>query len=234
MSLPHHALFALLLLVPAASPAPVSAATLAQDTVPGERPSAPMVQPGAPGESTRSVGADEMSGLGGAAYTRADVRFMRGMIPHHAQALEMTALAERHATTEAVRRMALRMEISQRDEIGLMARWLRERGEEVPDWDEAVEKGVALAMVERGESLMPGMLSPEEMNALSDARGVEFDRLFLRLMIEHHRGAVVMVRNLFDDPAAGQEAAIFRFASHVDADQTAEIARMRRVLEGLR
>lgn len=224
----------LLMAAAAASPAPAAGATLVADTVPDRRPSAPLVQPGAPGESARSMDADEMSELGGVAYTAADVRFMRGMILHHAQALEMTDLTEERATTEAVRRMALRMEISQADEIGLMARWLRERDRPVPDWEAAIARGTAISMIEKGESLMPGMLTPEEMSSLYDARGRDFDRLFLELMIEHHGGAIAMVRNLFAAEGAGQEAEIFRFASHVDADQTAEIARMRQVLTRLR
>lgn len=220
--------------IAASGPAARAPGAPVPDTVPDGRPSAPMVQPGAPGEDARDFDADELRGLGGAAYTAADVRFMRGMISHHAQALEMTALVRAHATSDAVRRMALRMEISQRDEIGLMERWLGDRGHAAPAWKEAMEEGMARAMTRDGGSLMPGMLSSARMDELRAARGPAFDRLFLELMIQHHRGAIVMVRRLFSAEEAGQEADIFRFASHVDADQTAEIRRMRAVLKELR
>jgi uncharacterized protein (DUF305 family) len=212
-----------------------------------------MVQPGAPGQGTRSIDSDDLAELGGVAWTDADVHFMQMMIPHHAQALEMTALVDRHATTEAVRRMALRMEISQRDEIALMERWLRERDQEVMDWRAAMEGGVAQAMTggeaagsghaghdtgggggRAGMGMMPGMLTAEQMDRLRAARGPEFDRLFLEFMIQHHEGAIVMVRDLFTARGGGQESEIFQFASHVDADQTAEIERMRGILASLR
>ena len=195
----------------------------------GSRSGAPMVQPGAPGERTRAIDSDDLEELGGVAWTEADVRFMQGMIPHHAQALEMTALVERHATTEAVRQMALRMEISQRDEIALMERWLRERDQAVPDW-----RGGHAGHAGAGMAMMPGMLTPEQMDRLRAARGIDFDRLFLESMIQHHEGAIVMVRTLFSARGGGQESEIFQFASHVDADQTAEIERMQGVLERLR
>jgi uncharacterized protein (DUF305 family) len=150
-------------------------------------------------------------------YTEADVRFMRGMIPHHAQALNMTGLVAERTTNEDIRRLAHRIEISQRDEIARMRRWLEARGELVPGEHH------------RGP-LMPGMLTEEEMAQLSAARGSEFDRLFLELMIHHHEGALVMVDDLFTTDGAGQEAEIFLFASHVDSDQRAEIARMRGML----
>jgi uncharacterized protein (DUF305 family) len=151
-------------------------------------------------------------------YTEADVRFMHGMIPHHAQALDMTGLVLERTENEHIRRLAQRIEISQRDEIARMRRWLQVRGEPVPD-----ER-------HRG-TLMPGMLTEEEMARLSAAQGSEFDRLFLELMIHHHEGALVMVDDLFTTDGAGQEAEIFLFASHVDADQRAEIARMRGMLD---
>lgn len=201
---------------------------------PDDRPAGPIAQPGAPGESARAFDAGELSALGGVAYTSADVHFMRGMILHHAQALEMTALVPSRAGSEAVLRMALRMEISQRDEIALMERWLRDRGREAPEWRGAMVDGTAHAMTEDGTALMPGMLSPGQMDDLRSADRGEFDRLFLEYMIQHHEGAVVMVQDLFAAPGAGQEAELFRFASHVDADQTAEIARMREVLSALR
>ena len=181
-----------------------------------------IVQPGAPGQASRSFSADELSRVEGVSYTPADVAFMQGMIPHHAQALEMTALVRRYATTHAVRQMGLRMEISQRDEIAMMESWLREHGEPT-----AMPGG-------HGAHMMPGMLSPEQMQTLENARGVEFDRLFLEYMIQHHLGAIDMVAKLFNTSGAGQESTVFKFAEDVDADQTMEIERMQGILATLR
>lgn len=185
---------------------------------------APIVQPGAPGEDARTFSPEELSEVEGVSYTEADVRFMQGMIPHHRQALIMTELVRRYATTDAVRQMALRMEISQRDEIALMETWLRNHGEPT-----------RLPGTEAGEMpMMPGMLSAEQMEELRGARGVEFDRLFLEYMIQHHQGAIEMVTKLFATPGAAQESTVFKFAEDVDADQTMEIQRMRRVLQDIR
>jgi uncharacterized protein (DUF305 family) len=202
-----------------------------------------LVQPGAPGQATRSIASSDLDELGGVEWTEADVRFMQMMIPHHAQALEMTALVDRHATTEAVQRMALRMKISQRDEIALMERWLRDRDQDVPHWQGAMAGGGMTGASMGGMAgmdgmgsmaMMPGMLSPEQMETLRDARGPEFDRLFLEYMIQHHEGAIIMVQDLFTARGGGQESEIFQFASHVDADQTAEIQRMQGILDTLR
>jgi uncharacterized protein (DUF305 family) len=184
-----------------------------------------IVQPGAPGQAARTFSAEELSEVEGVTYTDADVRFMQGMIPHHAQALVMTDLVRQYATTDAVRQMALRMEISQRDEIQLMETWLREHGE-------AVEMQGMDGM--HGGHMMPGMLSPEQMETLGNARGVEFDRLFLEFMIQHHQGAITMVDELFNSSGAAQESSIFKFAEDVNADQTMEIERMQGILQTLR
>ena len=181
-----------------------------------------IVQPGAPGQASRTIEAGELERAAGVSYSDADVYFMQGMISHHAQALDMTALARRSATTEAVRLMSLRMEISQRDEIGLMERWLTDHGEST-----RMDMGT-------GMQLMPGMLSPEQMQKLGSTNGGDFDRLFLELMIQHHQGAVVMVGELFNTSGAGQESLIFKFASDGHADQTMEIERMQRVLNQTR
>ena len=143
-----------------------SSTSSAADVAAGPR----IVQPGAPGQSGRTFSAEELAEVEGVSYTEADVRFMQGMIPHHAQALEMTALVRQHATTDAVRQMAVRMEISPRDDGQLMSTWLRERGEPV--------EMPGMGMGHAGH-MMPGMLSPEQMDNLRNARGVEFDRLFL-------------------------------------------------------
>lgn len=155
-------------------------------------------------------------------HTEADVRFMQGMIPHHAQALEMSALVEERTDNRDIRLLAKRIDISQRDEIGLMGRWLQARGEEVP--------GEHAHHMMGDHGLMPGMLTPAQMAQLREARGPDFDRLFLEFMISHHEGALFMVRELFSSPGAGQETEISTFASHVDADQHIEIQRMRQML----
>jgi uncharacterized protein (DUF305 family) len=160
-------------------------------------------------------------------HTAADVRFMRGMIAHHGQALEMTALVPARTPREDLRILARRIEISQRDEIATMRRWLQDRGEAVPSAEEHAHHAGTAGM--RHEA-MPGMLAPEEMARLSAATGAEFERLFLELMIRHHQGALSMVAELLATPGAAQEADTFRFASDVDADQRAEIARMQRML----
>lgn len=204
-----------------------------------------IVQPGAPGEATRTWEGGGLEQVRGATWTEADVAFMQGMIHHHAQALEMTALIEERTATEAVRQMGLRMEISQGDEISLMERWLRERGQEVPDWrglstvpmHGAGHEGMDHAAAGHGAGTlhsMPGMLSPEQMRRLGAARDEAFDRLFLEYMIQHHQGAIVMVRELFSAPGAGQESRVFHFASEVEADQTIEIRRMQGLLEQFR
>ena len=150
------------------------------------------------------------------------------MIPHHKQALQMTALVHKHATTNAVRQMALRMEISQRDEIKLMETWLTERDLPV----EMPMGGMHHGSV-HGLHVMPGMLTAEQMQALTNARGIEFDRLFLEGMIQHHQGAIDMVETLLNSSGAAQESMIFKFAEDVDADQQMEIDRMRALLRQL-
>jgi len=180
-------------------------------------PGPPIVQPGAPGEATRVIAVEEATDLSQVQYTAADVRFMQGMIGHHAQALEMAALLPSRTSREAMTLLARRIEVSQADEIAMMQDWLKRRGEPLPD---------PHAHHAHGAALMPGMLTPEEMGRLANAKGVAFDRLFLEFMIKHHEGALVMVKELFATPRAGQEAEIFAFASDVDADQRMEIDRM--------
>ena len=184
----------------------------------------PIVQPGAPGEPSRSISATEASDLAAIRYSEADVRFMQGMIPHHAQALEMTALLETRTTSDAMRQMAQRIELSQEDEIEMMQEWLRERGQTVTATD---------AHHVPGWMPMPGMLTPEEMDQLEAAAGVAFDRLFLELMIKHHRGALTMVENLLDQRGTAQDSQLFAFTSDVEADQSMEIDRMDAMLAQL-
>ncbi|MFW6078339.1 MAG: DUF305 domain-containing protein, partial [Gemmatimonadota bacterium] len=164
-------------------------------------------------------------------FTDADVHFMTGMIAHHAQALVMSALAPRNGAGPAVRTLAARIENAQRDEIETMQRWLRDRGQRVP---EVHIEGTELTIEGPGHEMdMPGILSPEQMSELEAARGGEFDRLFLTYMIEHHQGAVVMVENLFGIDGAAQDQTAFRLASDIQVDQRTEIARMERMLAEL-
>ncbi|MCG8468432.1 MAG: DUF305 domain-containing protein [Gemmatimonadetes bacterium] len=185
------------------------------------------IQPGAPGEASRVLTTEEAAGLEHPVHSEADVRFMQGMIPHHAQALEMAALIPERTENRMIRLLGQRIEISQRDEIALMGRWLEERGEAVP------EVGMGHAHGLEQDHLMPGMLSSAQMAQLADARGTDFDRLFLELMIGHHEGALVMVAELFSSVGGGQETVVHRFASDVDADQDMEIQRMRSLLAEL-
>jgi uncharacterized protein (DUF305 family) len=164
-------------------------------------------------------------------YTAADVNFMSSMIGHHAQAIIMAKMAPTHGASAAVQRLADRIINSQQDEIATMQQWLRDRRQPVPDANtpgmKMVMNGVEHVM------LMPGMLTDEQMKQLDAARGAEFDRLFLTYMMQHHRGAVTMVKDLFDTYGAGQDETVFKFASDVNVDQTTEIARMQKMLVAL-
>ena len=187
------------------------------------RPETPQImQPGSPGQDTKTVTATQASDLSKVSFTEADVKFMQGMIGHHTQAVEMVALLKDRTQNEGMKKLALRIEVSQEDEIKMMQEWLQNRGQALPD-PHAHHKGM----------LMPGMLSAEEMAKLGAAKGVEFDRLFLEGMIKHHGGALTMVQELFASPGAGQESDIFAFASDVDADQRMEIERMAAMLNAL-
>jgi uncharacterized protein (DUF305 family) len=188
-------------------------------------PTPHIVQPGAPGQANRVIGVEKAADLSQVRHTAADVRFMQGMIGHHAQALEMAALLPSRTSREEMRLLARRIEISQADEIQMMQEWLKSRAEDVPSEH---------ARHAHGATLMPGMLTPDEMRRLGESTGAEFDRLFLEFMIKHHDGALVMVHDLFAQPGAGQEPEIFAFASDVDADQRMEIERMGAMLKELR
>lgn len=161
-------------------------------------------------------------------YTEADLRFMVGMISHHAQAIVMARLAESNGARREVVTLAGRVINAQHDEIALMQNWLRDRRQPVPD---PSPTGMKMRMNgAEHDMLMPGMLTPEQMRQLDQARGAEFDERFLRLMIQHHNGAVIMVKELFDTYGAGQDQLVFKFASDVNIDQTTEIARMEKLL----
>jgi uncharacterized protein (DUF305 family) len=190
--------------------------------------SAPVVvQPGAPGEPTKRLPASTKGVL--PPQSSADVAFMQGMIMHHQQAVEMTALIDSHTENADLRALGARISSSQSDEIRFMKRWLATRGEPIsmampgmPDMDRAGNP----------MPLMPGMLTPEQMDALRKAKGAEFDHLFLTGMIQHHNGALIMVKDLFNTAGAGQDAEIFDFATDADNTQRAEIKIMQAMLAG--
>lgn len=164
-------------------------------------------------------------------HTPADVRFMSGMISHHAQAVLIAGWAASHGASAAVGRLSERIVVGQRDEITLMQNWLRDVGAPVPEGDPAD------TMTEMSDAshheMMPGMLTAEELTRLDAARGPAFDRLFLTYMIRHHEGALVMVDELFGSYGAGQNETVFQFASNVYSDQSTEIDRMQRMLAEL-
>jgi uncharacterized protein (DUF305 family) len=160
--------------------------------------------------------------VGQTGYVRADVDFMRNMIVHHAQALELTKLVPTRTTREDIGLLAERIEVSQVSEVEMMRNWLTKRGQAVTDSSAHHDHGT-----------MPGMLSTEDVAKLANTTGTDFDRLFLELMIRHHEGALIMLEQLHAAPGAAEDVEIFQIASHIDADQRAEIARMRRMLTAL-
>jgi uncharacterized protein (DUF305 family) len=185
-----------------------------------------VVQPGAPGKPSRTLPPSTKATL--PPRSQADVEFMQGMIMHHSQAVEMTALIPSHTENRDLRSLGARISSSQSDEIKFMQRWLAARGESVsmatpgmPDMD----------MSHQPMAPMPGMLTPEQMKVLRKAKGAEFDHLFLTGMIQHHNGALTMVKDLFDTAGAGQDAEIFDFATDADNTQRAEIRIMQSMLE---
>lgn len=169
------------------------------------------------------------------AWTEADAHFMSSMVGHHAQAIVMARLAPTRAAAGSVRILAERIINAQEDEIATMQTWLRDRDLPVPDADAHAAMGHGAGGHPGAEhgALMPGMLTPEQMAQLEQASGAEFDRLFLTYMIQHHRGAVAMVTQLFGTPGAGQDESVFKFATDVNVDQATEIARMQRMLADL-
>ena len=153
---------------------------------------------------------------------------MSAMISHHAQAIVMAEWAPTHGSGPALQRLAERVVNAQRDEIATMQRWLRDRGLPVP---EASPTGMKMVMNgQEHEMLMPGMLTPAQMKELDQARGTEFDRLFLAFMIQHHRGAISMVKDLFATPGAAQDESVFKLAGDVNIDQLTEVERMQKML----
>lgn len=182
------------------------------------------------------IAAVSASAQGAPHYTAADVRFMQGMIGHHAQALVMTALIPDRSTRSDIRALGQRIEVSQKDEIKMMQQWLRDRHQTVPSADAQHEHHMdmpGMSGMTMADTLMPGMLTAEQLAELAKARGTDFDKLFLRDMIRHHEGALSMVASLLGTTGSGQEPEVFRFAAEVDTDQRAEIARMGALLDRL-
>jgi uncharacterized protein (DUF305 family) len=227
-------------------------------------PAPVVVQPGAPGKPSKTLPASTHGSL--PPLSRSDVEFMQGMIMHHAQAVEMTALIPSHTNNQELRELGARISSSQSDEIRFMKRWLaargeplslpmtgmegmdmsgqsdRETGDKSPDASRQAQSDqhptVATPDLDKSGqpmmapmALMPGMLTPEQMEALRKARGAEFDYLFLTGMIQHHEGALTMVKELFDSAGAGQDADIFNFATDADNTQRAEIRIMQSMLK---
>ena len=176
----------------------------------------------------RSPAAIAAADSGRPPYTRADVEFVSGMIGHHAQAVLMAGWAPSHGASPSVQALCERIVVAQRDEINFMQRWLRDRKEQVPDGDTS-----HMMMPGMDMKLMPGMLTPEELQALDKARGADWDRLFLQDMIKHHTGAITMVETLFGSQGAAQDEQIFKFASDVHVDQITEVNRMTLMLQAM-
>jgi uncharacterized protein (DUF305 family) len=197
------------------------------------RSSPPIVQPGAPGQSSQVVGAEQARDLSKVGATPADVKFMQGMIHHHAQAIDMSELLKTRTGSEDMKKLALRIQVSQRDEIKMMQGWLRSHGQEAPDPHAMHMPGMIMPGMDHGP-MMAGMLTPEEMTHLAGLKGPAFDRYFLEGMIKHHGGAITMVKELFAAPGAAQDSTIYAFASDVVADQQMEIDRMSGMLAAMK
>jgi uncharacterized protein (DUF305 family) len=181
-----------------------------------------VVQPGAPGKPSRILPRDTTAKL--PPPSPADAQFMQGMIMHHAQALEMTALIASHTQNKDLQLLGARINRSQSDEIRFMKRWLTTRGQSL-----TMPMSDPMPGMHHATPLMPGMLTAEQMEALRNAAGADFDRLFLTGMIQHHNGALIMVKDLFDAAGAGQDAELFNFANDADNSQRAEI----RIMQGM-
>jgi uncharacterized protein (DUF305 family) len=186
-----------------------------------------IVQPGAPGQTTKILPPSTRATL--PPLSPKDVEFMQGMIMHHGQAVEMTALIDARTENKELKLLGARIKQSQSDEINFMKRWLGLRGEPLsapmPEM-----KMPGMEDMSSHHHMMPGMLTKKQMDALKEVKGAEFDRLFLTGMIQHHTGALTMVRELFETPGAGQDAQVFNFATDVDSGQRAEIKIMQTML----
>ena len=188
-------------------------------------PAPVIVRPGAPGKPTKTLPSSTRATL--PLRSMKDVEFMQGMIMHHAQAVVMTAFIDARTQNKELRLLGERISHSQSDEMGFMRRWLASRNESIE-----MEMPEMSGMNHTGhhQMLMPGMLTAKQMDALRKAKGAEFDRLFLNGMIQHHNGALIMVKDLHDTAGAGQDAEVFNFTTDVDSGQRAEIKIMQTML----
>jgi uncharacterized protein (DUF305 family) len=199
-----------------------------------------VVQPGPPGAPTKKLPSSTHATL--PPKSTADVEFMQGMIHHHTQAIEMTAMIVSHSQNKDLQALGARISSSQLDEIKFMKRWLAARGEAVPNPMPDADQGMSnmpgmdmsqgsMAHESMHRKMMPGMLTPQQMDALRNAQGTQFDQLFMTGMIQHHNGALTMVKDLFDTAGAGQDAELFDFATDADNTQRAEIRIMQNMLK---
>jgi uncharacterized protein (DUF305 family) len=190
--------------------------------------SAPIVQPGAPGQPGKLL-TEETVRTPPRAPFNADVEFMQGMIMHHSQAVDMVALLRTRGKSPILKSFGEKISVSQTDEIGFMQRWLESRGK--PITMRMDHSKMSATEMKNMNMLMPGMLTPKQMTALANAKGAQFDHLFLTGMIQHHGGALTMVTDLFNTPGAGQDPVLFDFATDIDNTQSAEIKIMRGMLD---
>ena len=197
---------------------------------------APIIQPGAPGQSSKIL-SPKTAVIPVGPPAPADVNFMQGMIHHHSQAVEMTDLLRTRTRNKDLLALGKRISISQTDEMKYMRQWLEERGEPAAMGHGPMNHTGAMKATDHMDHanmdsmpLMPGMLTPKQMKALEQASGPAFDHLFLTGMIQHHTGALVMVQDLFNTPGAGEDPILFDFATDVDSTQRAEIEIMRGML----
>jgi uncharacterized protein (DUF305 family) len=202
-----------------------AAAAFAQATAPPEQ-TVPLIQPGAPGKPEKILTEATTAGTGPQRATDADVKFMQGMIMHHNQAVEMVALMPTRTKNPKLIALGQRISISQSDEMKFMKRWLTYRDKPIDEMG-----GMDMSkMPHMDMPLMPGMLTPKQMDALKKASGSKFDQLFLTGMIQHHGGALTMVKDLFDTPGAAQDMQLFDFTADIGVTQQGEIDAMRNML----
>jgi uncharacterized protein (DUF305 family) len=198
-----------------------------QQSSPAPKPAPAIVQPGAPGTSNKILStAAATASEAPKPPSKADTDFMQGMIMHHNQAVEMTELLKTRTKDSAIMELGKKIDVSQTDEMRWMKQWLTDRGLPIDPMAGMDMKGMNMSM-----PMMPGMLTPAQMDALRKASGPEFDHLFLTGMIQHHTGALQMVKDLFANPGAGQDSQLFDFANDVDNTQQAEIDIMRHMLK---
>ena len=175
----------------------------------------PILQPGAPGESSKEIDSDTAINIASSSYTKADVEFMQGMIIHHHQALVMSKLAPKNTNNKSILDLAKRIDVSQKDEIRFMQDWLKDREEVAPN-----PKSEKMSHMHKN---MAGMASAEQIKQLSEANGTDFDELFLSLMITHHDGALKMVKKLKDQPGSAYDPLLSEFVADIKNDQAVEI-----------